>query len=93
VADALNLQPASVLFRDRVLLRGRLIAGSVYRLPLTFIAGEGASLMIEATTFIPHRERLEWDDFPCILGMQGCLERLCFAVDPMNETFYFGEPI
>lgn len=29
--------------------------------------------------------------FPCIPGMYLCLERLRFAVDPLNEIFYFGE--
>lgn len=91
VADVLDLQPQDVLFRERILLRGLSIAGSVYRLPLTLIADRGNSMIIEATAFVPDNEHLNWDNFPCILGMQGCLERLCFAVDPMNEIFYFGE--
>lgn len=91
VADVLDLQPQDVLFRERILLRGLSIGGSVYRLPLTLIADRGNSMLIEATAFVPDNEHLDWDDFPCILGMEGCLERLCFAVDPMNEIFYFGE--
>jgi predicted aspartyl protease len=91
VADVLDLQPEDVLFRERILLRGLSIAGSVYRLPLTLIADRGNSIIIEATAFVPDDEHLDWDNFPCILGMEGCLERLCFAVDPVNEIFYFGE--
>jgi hypothetical protein len=92
VADVLDLQPEAVLFRERILLRGRLLQGSIYRLPLTLIADRGNSIMIETTAFVPDSEHLDWADFPCILGMQGCMERFCFAVDPINETFYFGEP-
>jgi hypothetical protein len=29
---------------------------------------------------------------PTYLGWHGCLERLCFAVDPIREQFFFGVP-
>ena len=67
--------------------------GILLRAPLTLFAEEGHSLVIEPTVFIPRLKPGEaWpEDFPCILGMQGCLERLRFAVDPNDDTFYFGE--
>ncbi len=87
----LGLKPADSVGQDWILLRGQRIGGLLYRIPLTFIAAEGEDLTIDATAFIPQDAHLDWGSFPCILGMQGCLERLCFAVDPMNEIFYFGE--
>ncbi len=72
--------------------RGRL-EGALHRVGLTFIAVDGEDLSIESTMFVPHvRPGEQWpEDFPCVLGMQGCLERLRFAVDPTDDTFYFGE--
>jgi hypothetical protein len=72
--------------------RGR-FEGALHRVGLTFIAAYGEDLSIESTIFVPHAKPGEqWpEDFPCILGMQGCLERLRFAVDPGNDTFYFGD--
>lgn len=66
------------------------VAGELQRVPITLRAAEGRSLTIEATAFIPG-PAYEWgNDLPCILGMQGCLEKLRFAVDPNDDTFYFG---
>jgi|GEM_PF-409114 len=72
--------------------RGR-FDGALHRVNLTFIAADGDDLSIESTMFVPLLKAEEqWpEDFPCILGMQGCLERLRFAVDPSDDTFYFGE--
>lgn len=69
------------------------VEGVLVRVPMTLFAEEGHSLVIEPTIFVPlMKQGAEWpDDFPCILGMQGCLERLRFAVDPNDDTFYFGE--
>lgn len=72
--------------------RGR-FDGALHRVRLTFIATDGEDLCIESTVFVPHlKSEQAWsENFPCILGMQGCLERLRFAVDPSDDTFYFGE--
>ena len=67
-----------------------LVKGVLQRMPVTLPAVEGESLTIEATAFIPQADD-DWnEDLPCILGMQGCLEYLRFAVDPNDDTFYFG---
>ena len=91
IGQYLDLQLADSLGQDRMLLRGRVVQGNLYRIPLTLLAAEGEDVTISTTAFVPQDTHLEWDDFPCILGMQGCLERLCCAVDPVNEVFYFGE--
>jgi hypothetical protein len=82
-------QPAS----DRIRWRGESLKGVLHRLPLTLLAGEGENVTIEVTAFVPRVGRhQEWNDqLPCVLGMQYCLERLRFAVDPEHDMFYFGE--
>ncbi len=74
-----------------ILLRGVLVQGRLYRLPLTLLATQGADTTIEATAFVPEPAEAEhWGDLPCLLGLYGCLERVRFAVDPSTEQFYFG---
>jgi hypothetical protein len=85
----LGLYPADALHQERMLIRGVWVAGSLYRVPVTFLAAEGEDLTVEATAFVVQDEQLDWR-LPCILGMQGCMERLFFAVDPVGETLYFG---
>jgi len=87
----LGLDFADSVGQDRLVLRNRTIQGSLYRIPLTILASEGEEVTINATAFVPQDAYLDWGEFPCILGMQGCLERIRFAVDPQNEIFYFGE--
>jgi hypothetical protein len=45
---------------------------------------------VDATAFIPDVEEY-WGDFPCFIGQIGFLERIRYAVDPANDTFYFGQ--
>lgn len=95
IANDLNLDPMGGEPADPISWRGMSLRGLLYRIPLTIIAEEGASLQIEPTFFVPELQPNQtWDeDFPCVLGMYLCLERLRFAVDPASEnpTFYFGE--
>jgi hypothetical protein len=93
IGIGLGLYPEDSLGVLRILLRGIWYTGHLHRLPLTFPADYGEALGIGVTAFVPQLEAgLEWpDDFPCILGMGGCLERLRFAVDPLTDTFYFGD--
>jgi hypothetical protein len=92
VAKLLRLDAQEALGEDVVVLRGIRITGNLHRVNLTLAAEEGRSLTVEATALIPHEQREEqWvEDLPCFLGLQGCLERLRFAVDPSTEKFYFG---
>ena len=56
---------------------------------LTFMADEGEDVTVEATVFIPKIDPALWF-LPSFIGWTGCLERLRFAIDPLDETFYFG---
>jgi hypothetical protein len=71
---------------DSVLLsRFGAVTGTLARLPLTLVAAEGDDLTVEATCFISE----DWPG-PLVIGWKGCLERLRFALDPDDESFYFG---
>ena len=93
VALHLGLEARNGIPTPRLLSRGAWLSGVLYRVSLTLPADQGIALTIDATAFVPEQApHQEWaDDFPCILGMSGCLERLRFAIDPVRDTFYFGE--
>jgi hypothetical protein len=91
VAAHLGLYPDDKLSSLRILLRDRWRKGELHRVSLTVLASEGDSVIIDAVAFIPMQDE-EWEsDLPCILGLQGCLELFRFAVDPVQDMFYFGE--
>lgn len=92
IVPHLNLDPDQALSAERLLWRNHQLSGKLYRVQLTLLAEQGHSLAIEATAFVPDRTaEVEWSaDFPSILGMSYCLERIRFAVDPASDTFYFG---
>lgn len=59
--------------------------GDLCRASVTLLADEGDSLTVEATVFVcPY-----WSG-PNVIGYNGLLERIRFAVDPSMNTFYFG---
>jgi hypothetical protein len=62
------------------------ITGRLVRIPLCFRAEEGQQVTMEATWFIS----ADWPG-PPVLGWKGCLERIRFALDPGEESFYFAE--
>ncbi len=86
VADEIGEQ----LFAERV---GRaelrtangLIRGELYIYRLTLIAEEGKPLGFEATVFVSP----DWHG-QCFIGYTGGLDRLCFAINPRDNRFYFG---
>ena len=59
--------------------------GIVDRLELTFRGFHGDAMRIDATWLIIE----DWAG-PTVLGWKGCLERMKFAVDPMDNWFYFA---
>jgi hypothetical protein len=61
------------------------IVGDLCRTSITLLADEGDSLTVEATVFVCH----DWQG-PSVIGYNGLLERIRFAVDPSLNTFYFG---
>lgn len=91
IAARAGIDPTGGIPSEPLLWRSHRVHGTLHRVALTLLAAEGESVNIEATAFIPQSND-EWaESFPCILGMHGCLERLRFAVDPNNDTFYFGQ--
>ena len=95
VAEQIGLRPADALEVSHVLFRRFTLTGAIHRVNLTLLADpdKGDRLTVEATAFVPQlAPDQEWpNELPCVLGMLGCLERLRFAVDPTDDTFYFGE--
>jgi hypothetical protein len=62
------------------------LAGRLERITVWFRVDEGRSAEIEATWFLSE----DWFG-PIVIGWKGCLERLRFALDPGDNTFYLGE--
>ena len=77
---------------DPIQWRGINYYGRLHRIPLTIAPERGLGVQIEATVFVPKLSPNQiWpSDFPCVLGMHLCFDRLRFAVDPAEENFYIG---
>lgn len=91
VGQALALKPEAGIENATVEIRGLPIPGDLHRLSLTILAEEGLDVNIEATAFIVRSDpAVRWTLPDIFLGWHGCLERLRFAVDPANDTLYFG---
>ena len=93
IADNLGLRPEDGIPTEPLVFRSSRLQGALHRVSLTLPAEQGESLIRDVLAFVPQQTALqEWpSDFPCVLGMLGCLERLRFAIDPARDTFYFGE--
>jgi hypothetical protein len=63
------------------------IRGRLERVTVWFPSEEGEPLEVNATCFVS----AEWPG-PLVIGWKGCLERMRFALDPGDDSFYFGEP-
>ena len=83
-----NLGPS--LGREALLIRGVRIGGNLHRVKMNLTAIEGEHLSFEVTAFIPDVDEEAWRTLPTFLGLTGCLERLRFAIDPIEDRFYFG---
>jgi hypothetical protein len=59
--------------------------GRLERIPLSFPVEEGNAVEVEATWFISP----DWPG-PAVIGWKGCLERIRIALDPSDDSFYFG---
>ncbi len=75
---------------DRLVVRGSLYDGGLFRVPVMLYADEGDTLTIDATVFVPVLKPGEEWRHPNFLGLDGFLHRLRFAVDPVENAFYFG---
>ena len=92
VARQLDLDETASLGTQTLLFRGDRVQGALHRLTLTLFAEEGDDIAIDTTAFVPDAQYENVPELPSILGLQGCLDRLRFAFDPVTETFYFGAP-
>ena len=90
VAKQAGLDRVEPLDRKTMVVRGMRLEGSIIRFNMTLPADEGEDLTVDATAFIPDVEEY-WADFPCFSGQIGFLERIRYAVDRGNDTFYFGQ--
>jgi hypothetical protein len=62
-------------------LQGRLV-----RNPVRFPAHVGEAIEVDTTWFVSE----DWPG-PAVIGWKGCLERIRFALDPTDDSFYFGD--
>jgi hypothetical protein len=90
IADLLDLDPSSEDEVPPLHIRGLTFSGTLHRLNLTLLAEEGKSLKLKVATFVPRLHPNESWGLPHIMGLNGCLEWIRFAVDPTTDTFYFG---
>jgi hypothetical protein len=90
IAESIGLTPAAAIVPDqRLNVRGYPVRGNLYRIDLTLKAEEGDDVTVDATAFVPEEE---WA-LPSVIGWDGCLQRIRFGIDPVNEIFFFGEPV
>ena len=89
LAQSLGVDSGSALLAANLSIRGHRTQGSLHRMNVTIMADEGEEITIEATVFIPKVDPALWS-LPSFVGWTGCLERLRLAIDPFDETFYFG---
>ena len=75
-----------VLETKTLSIRGEQEEGVLIRIPITIYADEGEDITIEGTVFVPDNER----DIPDFIGLEGVLNRIRFAIDPHNCSFFFG---
>ncbi len=90
IARLINLDSADLVGTEEIHVRGTITQGILYRIPLQIPSEEGMGTSIEVTAFVPTLLPNESWGLPTVLGWHCCLERIRFAVDPLNERFYFG---
>ena len=89
IARLAGFNPTFALAKERMLIRGMRLDGSVTRLNVKLLADFGDNLDVDATVFVPDVEEY-WGSFPSFIGLSDFLERIRFAVDPATDTFYFS---
>jgi len=90
LAQELALDPQTGVGNAILNIRGIKYNGSLYRIILQLPAEEGDDLFREVTAFIPNTTIEDWGELPTFMGLMGCLEFLRFAVDPVENQFYFA---
>lgn len=90
MAKRLGLDSTAAIDDIGMQIRGRWIQGKIHRLDLTIRAEHGDELIIDATAFVPSDTEDSWPGLPSVAGLEGCLDRIRFAFDTSDDTFYFG---
>jgi hypothetical protein len=73
------------LERRQIDTRLGLFTGIIDRIDITFRGFDNRDLVVDCTWLIIE----EWPG-PTVMGWNGCLERMRWAVDPMDNWFYFA---
>jgi hypothetical protein len=77
--------------QTNISIRGVPYSGNLFRVEVLIPAAEGESQSFEATAFAPVPDQEErWGNLPTFLGIGNCLDRIRFAIDPLNTKFHFG---
>lgn len=74
-----------------LIIRGVRYQGRLVRLSMRLQAEQGSDLEIEATVFAPNLQQDQAEALPNFIGLEGFLQRVRFAIDPSENTFYFGQ--
>lgn len=90
LAQDLGLNAADALGEHTVIFREDRVRGTLHRLHLTIFAEAGEDAQLDTTAFVPSDNYKNIPELPSILGLEGCLDRMRFAFDPLTDTFYFG---
>ena len=71
-------------------IRGDEIQGDLFFLTVELLGLDGINLPVEVLVFIPDLKPGQTWGLPSIIGWEGFLDRIRFAVDPDRSLFYFG---
>ncbi|ETW95622.1 MAG: hypothetical protein ETSY1_29875 [Candidatus Entotheonella factor] len=90
LARDLGLDEADAIGDHTVIFREERVRGKLHRLNLIIFAEEGEDAQLDTTAFVPSAHYENVPELPSILGLEGCLDRMRFAFDPLTDIFYFG---
>jgi hypothetical protein len=90
LAETLNLDESDALTVNALEIRGQTLRGTLHRVFLNLLADRGETIQLDVTAFVPRPGPHVEVDVPVYLGFRYCLENCRFAVDPVTDTFYFG---
>jgi len=91
VANRLDFDNSNSLGNTKLTIRRDTYSGNLFRVGIILPAKEGDGLQFEATAFVPEQRFEEtWGNLPTFLGIDSCLDRVRFAIDPCDMKFHFG---
>ena len=90
IATLLNLDHSMALETLSLRIRGDIYHGYLHLMTISLDAEIGIELDIQATAFVPNTATGQPLLDLNFLGLSGFLDRLCYAVNPTTNTFYFA---